>query len=329
MVAYESKSLKKNESLWRYDMRTHVITVFRHQAGDSSSLGNDNIHSTLRDSLRRLWVATDNGLSFFDSSKNNFINYHFKDENTGKFSSMDEMKEDKNGNFWLATSMGLVFFDTHTRLFSIYWANQKDPDGLANNWVHNLFIDHSGTLWLGTALIGVQWINKQLSRFIWYKDDPGQAHHFPGGVVYSFAESKDGTIWMGTAKGLYHWQQQTDSFTLVRINKDKEKNLNVNAVMIDKDGLVWCGASGNLSPGLYCYDPKSGRSRFFNNNKKDTNSLSDNYVSKLLEDHLGNIWVGTRNGGIAVSTGHLKILSGTRILKIMVSSQRIMAHSMI
>ena len=193
---------------------------------------------------------------------------------------------------------GLVFFNTHTRLFSLYQANQKDPKGLAGNGVHDLFIDHSGTLWLGAEQIGLQWINKQPSRFIQYKDDPGQLHHFPGGVVNSFAESKDGTIWLGSARGLYHWQQQTDSFTLVRINKDKEKNLNVNAVMIDKDGLVWCATSGNLNPGLYCYDPKSGKSRFFSNNKKDTNSLSNNDVNILLEDHLGNIWVGTSSGGI-------------------------------
>ena len=240
-----------------------------------------------RDSLKRLWIIQIVAFHILIHRKMISLITSFKDENTGKFSSMDEMSEDKNGNFWLTTSMGLIFFNTHTRLFSLYQANQKNPDGLASNGVHNLFTDHSGTLWLGTAQIGVQWSSEQLSRFIRYKDDPGQLHHFPGGVVNSFAESKDSTIWLGSARGLYHWRQQTDSFTLVRINKDKEKNLNVNAVIIDKDGLVWCGASGNLSPGLYCYDPKSGKSRFFNNNKKDTNSLSNNYVGILLEDHLG------------------------------------------
>ena len=109
MVPYDSKPDKKNKGLWRYDTRTRVVTVFRHHTGDSSSLGNDNINSMHRDSLRRMWVVTDNGLSFFDSTKNNFINYHFKDENTGKFSSMYEMNEDKNGNFWLATSIGFGF----------------------------------------------------------------------------------------------------------------------------------------------------------------------------------------------------------------------------
>ena len=195
--------------------------------------------------------------------------------------------------------MGLVFFNTHTGLFSLYQANEKDPRWIGEQLGASFIYRPFRNLVVGyAAQIGVQWINKQLSRFIQYKDDPGQPHHFPGGVVNSFAESKDGTIWMGTARGLYHWQQRTDSFTLVRINKDKEKNLNVIAVMIDKDGLIWCAASGNLSPGLYCYDPKSGKSRFFNNIKKDTNSLSNNYVSILLEDHLGNIWVGTGGGGI-------------------------------
>jgi ligand-binding sensor domain-containing protein/signal transduction histidine kinase len=297
MVAFESKPPEKSEGLWRYDTRTHVITVFRHHSGDSSSLGNDNIHWMHRDSLRRLWVVTDNGLSFFDSSKNNFINYRFKDENTGKFASMDEMNEDKNGNLWLATSMGLVFFNTHTRLFSLYQANQKDPDGLASNWVHNLFIDHLGTLWFGAAQIGLQWVNTQDSRFIQYRDDPGKPHHFLGGTVYSFVEAKDSTIWLVSTRGLYHWQQRTDSFTLVRINKNKG-NFRINDVVVDKEGLIWCASYGSLSPGLYCYDPKSGKTSYFTNNEKDTNSLSSKYATKLLVDHLGNIWVGTVGGGI-------------------------------
>jgi len=299
MVVYESRPPKKVAGLWRYDTRTHAVTVFWHHTGDSSSLGNDNIHGLLTDSLGRLWVATDDGLSFFDSSKNNFINYRFKDENTGRSIPIYEMNVEKNKNLWLATAeQGLILFNTQTGLSTRYPAREKDPNGLASNNEHDLFMDHSGTLWFGTAQIGVQWINKQRSRFIQYKDDPGQLHHFPGGIVNAFAEAKDSTIWLGAAKGLYHWQQRTDSFTLVKINKNKEKNLSISAVVIDKEGLVWYGSNSNLGPGLYCYDPKSGKTSYFVNNKNDTNSLSNNYVNRLLEDHLGNIWVGTIGGGI-------------------------------
>ncbi len=298
MVVYESRPPNSGEGLWRFDTRTHAVTVFRHQTGDSSSMGNDDVQTLRADSLGRLWIATDDCLSFFDPSKNNFVNYRFKDENTGKFIHITEINLD-NKNLWLATSQqGLILFNTQSRLFTRYPAREKDPNGLANNSVRNLFIDHSGTLWLGAEQIGLQWIDKQLSRVIRYKDNPGQLHHFPGGVAHSFAESKDGTIWLGSAHGLYHWQPQTDSFTLVRINKNKEKNQNIGAVFIDKQDLIWCAASGNLSPGLYCYDPKTGKTNYFSNNKKDTNSLSDNYVSAIVEDHLGNLWVGTIRGGI-------------------------------
>ncbi len=299
MVVYESRPPNNGEGLWRFDTRTHAVTVFRHHTSDSSSIGNDNLYSLVADSLGHLWIATNDGLSFFDSSKNNFMNYRFKDENTGKFIHINEINLGKNKNLWLATpEQGLILFDTQTRLFTRYPSREKDPNGLVNNKVHNLFTDHSGTLWLGAGQIGLQWINKQLSRLIRYKDDPGLRNHFPGGVVNSFAESKDGTIWLGSAHGLYHWQPLTDSFTFIRINKNKEKNQNTGAVIIDREGLVWCVAFGNLNPGLYSYDPRTAKTRYFNNNKKDTNSLSYNIVSRLFEDHLGNIWVGTYGGGI-------------------------------
>jgi len=298
MGVHQSKPPYKGEGLWRYDAKTNTVTVFRHRTGDSTSIASDNTHEIITDSLRHLWITTDSSLSLFDSAKNNFINYSLKDNNTGKFISMNEVQQGKNGNLWLSTHMGLVFFNTQTHQFTRYTAHEKDSYGLASNYVRELFIDHSGTLWFGVAQIGLEWINKQLSRFIQYKDNPGQPHNFPGGVVNSFAEAKDSTIWLGSAHGLYHWQPLTDSFTLVKIKKNKEKDFVVDAVMVDKEGLVWCGVFGGLSQGLYCYDPKTGKTRFFSNNKKDSNSLSSNYVSSLLEDHMGNIWVGTDGGGI-------------------------------
>jgi len=269
MAASESKPPNKGEGLWRYDTRTNTVTVFRHRTADSSSIASDNIHGIITDSLRRMWISTDKGLSLFVPAKNNFINYFLKDNNTGELISLSEIEEDKNENFWLGTNKGLVFFNTQTRVFTRYPAHEKDPYGLAGNRVHNLLLDHSGTLWFGANQIGLQWINKPHTRFVQYKDDPGQLHHFPGGGVNSFAEAKDSTIWLGSAHGLYHWQPHTDSFTLVKIKKNQEKDFYVRDIVINKEGLVWCGVTSDLSQGLYCYDPKTGKTRYFSNNKKD------------------------------------------------------------
>ena len=300
MPVYESKPPYKHEGLWLYDTKTNAVTVFRHRTGDSTSIASDKILGKITDSLKRLWITTDSSLSLFDPVKNNFINYTLKDSSTGKFISMYDIQQDKNGNFWLISNngQGLVFFNTQTRQFTRYTAHKKDPYGLEIGNVSELFIDHWGTLWFGVADIGLEWINKQLSRFIQYKDDPGQPHNFPGGYVNSFAEGKDSTIWLGSEHGLYHWHPLTDSFTHVKIKKNQEKDFEVYTVIVDKEGLVWCDGFGVLSSGLYCYDPKTGKARYFSNNKKDSTSLSSNGVVSLLEDHLGNIWIGTFNGGI-------------------------------
>jgi len=117
-------------------------------------------------------------------------------------------------------------------------------------------------------------------------------HNYPGVFAVPFAESKDSTIWIGSEQGLCHWQPVTDSFSFVKIKKNQEKDFPVAFVMIDKEGLVWCAGISQSSPGLYCYDPKTGKTRYFKNNKQDTTSLSSNLVMALLEDHLGNIWAG-------------------------------------
>ncbi len=298
MSVSESKPSGKQEGLWRYDTRTNTVTTFLHQANDSSSIASDTTNWVVTDSLGRLWVTTVKGLSLFVPAKNNFVNYYLKDKSKGTFIALQEIRPDKNNNLWLATYQGLVFFNTQSGEFTRYEANEKDPYGLANDWVHNLFIDHSGTLWFGTGYFGLQWINKLLSRFIQYKDNPGQPHHFPAGVVYSFAESKDSSIWLASAHGLYHWQPKTDSFTLVKFSKEQDKHFYVSNVMVDKEGRVWCSGGDDLRRGLFCYDLKTGQTRYFGNNKKDTTTLSNNYISSLLEDHLGNIWVGTFGGGI-------------------------------
>ena len=298
MAVYETIPPNEGQGLWRYDTKTNTVRVFRHRDDDSFSIASDNVQWINTDSLGSLWITTDKGLSFFDPAKSNFTNYGLKDYNTGKFTPMREMIQDNSENTWLASSRGLIFFNSQTRAFTLYPAREKDPHGLASSDVHDLFIDHSGTFWFGAGQIGLQWINKQLPRFIQYKDDPGQLHHFPGGGVNSFAESKDGTIWLGSGHGLYHWLPHTDAFTFVKTENKKGKDLNVRTVVIDKEGLVWYSVYDDLNPGLYCYEPKTGKTSHFINRKNDSTSLSDNHIIKLLVDHLENIWVGTGAGGL-------------------------------
>ena len=55
--------------------------------------------------------------------------------------------------------------------------------------------------------------------------------------------------------------------------------------------MIWIGTSG-----LDRYDPATGVFTHFRHDPKNSNSLASDIVMALLEDHKGNLWVGTNAG---------------------------------
>lgn len=64
-------------------------------------------------------------------------------------------------------------------------------------------------------------------------------------------------------------------------------------ILIDDDGMVWIGFYGQ---GLDRYDPKTNTYEHFRHDPNDSESLSSDFVTQLLVDHLGNFYVGTYGG---------------------------------
>jgi ligand-binding sensor domain-containing protein len=292
------------DELWRFNTSDKSIKKFGHDAKDPTSLASDTIRSLQKDSRGRMWVGTNNGLSLFDTATGYFINYMPRDENQSLNDNIiAEIKEDKSGNFWCATDYGLLYFETKTEKFTRYEATAKNVDmnGLADNDIHHLLIDRAGTLWFGARDIGLQWINKGLSKTVLYKNDPGQPHNFSGGAAQCFAEAPDSTFYIGTRRGLYHWQPATDSFTLIQFTKYRNEDIPVRVVAVDRQGLVWYNgfvSGDNKYTGLFCFDPATGKTKQYLHDDKDSTSLSNDNVSYIFEDHSATLWVGTWGGGL-------------------------------
>src|SRR6185369_3987909 len=175
-----------------------------------------------------------------------------------------------------------------------YKSNEKEADA-APNYITNLLIDRSGTLWVGTDFQGVYWLNRNHSKFRVYKKDPGQPHHFPGGNHTSFAEDKDGTFWVWSKHGLYHWYPALDSFEFINTMKDQGEDFayHFSYVVIDRKGLVWCSTFGK---GVFNYDPKTKAIKTYRKNEKDPTSLIDDYITTFYVDDKGTFWIGTFEG---------------------------------
>jgi signal transduction histidine kinase/ligand-binding sensor domain-containing protein len=299
-VAFNGQiEVSNNKGLWRFNMANDSAKAFYHNPQDAGSIASDTIFKVLNDSKGRLWIGTKSGVSLFDRDKNNFINYYSSKNKSESNNSVFDILEDKSGNFWCQAGKGILYFNTKTRKFTRITADPKETDGLLSNVDnHALMLDKSGTLWFGISDNGVQWINLQKSGVIQYDDNPGALHNFPGGEVMGFAKSVDGTIWIGAQHGLYRWQPQSDSFTQTKFWTGKPVNEFASSPMVDHNGKVWFYGSNNSDDGLDCYNPRTRITQYYRYKKNDSTSLSSNVVSGVYEDHLENIWIGTRGDGI-------------------------------
>ncbi len=101
-------------------------------------------------------------------------------------------------------------------------------------------------------------------------------------------------IWLAwIAGGLILGQPETLRFEHITSEHGLSHNT-VTAVLQDRIGFMWFGTID----GLNRYD--GYRHEVFRHDPADPGSLSSSFIHCLIEDDRGNLWVGTRDGGLSV-----------------------------
>ena len=122
------------------------------------------------------------------------------------------------------------------------------------------------------------------------------ADGLPSSTIYKIAQDRDGFIWLGTADGLARYDGV--SFRVFRSDPAKPESLsnnNVTALLIDRQGRIWCGGEGS---GLNRLDVETERFEHWRHVPNDAKTLGDDDVWTLAEDADGALWVGTYLGGL-------------------------------
>lgn len=237
--------------------------------------------------------------------------------------------QDRSGYLWLGTAEGLVRFDGLN--FTVF--NSTNTTAFHDNFVNNLYVDHRGTLWVGTLrgqLLSLE--NGKFKRQLLPRTVTGINNN-------CLTEDGQGNFWVGTSEGLFCGPSDNkgllrkfQAFPSLRIRciaKDRSGRLLVGTINnglygLDKgqmkrilpdidglgsdilvlkqsgDGGLWLGTG----EGLY---------RFLDN--KLSNFLSVQDLNKpntaLVEDRDGNLWVGSEGGLFRGQNGHFqKLIKG-------------------
>jgi len=102
-----------------------------------------------------------------------------------------------------------------------------------------------------------------------------------------YRDSKD-YLWMSTDIGL----DKFDSYQIKKYRYDEKvpgtiSSPNTICIFEDHNKNLWFGTND----GLNLYDPKKDNFKVFKNQPTDTTSINSNYISSILEDKQGNLWI--------------------------------------
>ena len=178
-----------------------------------------------------------------------------------------------------------------------------------------IYKDRAGRIWIGSEFGLFCWEQEKLKRFM-------VADGFPPAFVTAITEDKSGNLWIGTALGelrryqngkfISYWPKDspTDPQTVAVAARSEEgvkpflnQNLGAqiggerfSALYADDEGVIWIGSLGG---GLLRF--QAGQFTRFNLRE----GLPNEYVSQILEDGRGQLWLGTRSGITRVSKAAL------------------------
>ncbi len=159
-------------------------------------------------------------------------------------------------------------------------------DGLSQNSVFAILKDHKGFMWFATD----EGLNKYDGyKFTVYKHDPADPGSISSNSLYGLMEDEAHNLWIVSAGGLDRFDRINESFIHYKSGDDAIAFRNI---FQDSKKRIWLGSI----TGFCLFDADKGAFKFYKNNPRDANSLSQNFVYRITEGNDGELWIGTRKG---------------------------------
>jgi len=264
----------------------------------SNGLTGNIIRSLFEDSHGNIWIGTDNGITIYDG-----LNYQrITEENNYQGSFALKIYETTDHKILIATNdAGLYEIDIND---SLKLTNYTIYDGLANNFIFDIYEDLHGKIWL--AMIGginiLQFDDSTLNvtKLIEGRD-------IPSGFVTCIEANQSDELLFGTINN--------GAFKIT--NPESLSNYNVAGILQDilpHQTTIWDIYCQSNDDTWYASE-NSGVLRLNNNEvqfyNKD-NALETNQVLNIIQDLEGNIWLTTMEAGAYLYIGNELITYQTK-----------------
>jgi len=287
------------EGVYRYNGK--MFTQFTKKDG----LNSNTVNCILQDKTGNIWLGTSDGLCKFNGKNmipvpisGNFLPVfgHTDFYNaTSKSNTVWSMLQDKKGNIWFGTGDGVYCYDG--KKFSRFLDNPEviNKNNLQLRMVDCILEDKNGIIWFASGMPPGE---EGICRY----DGKSVVNFKPKneGWFRKIIEDKDRNLLFATRiHGVLSCSLSGNlsiaSFSLFPQPKELLNNSLTN-ILKDKAGNIWMASDygnfvGDTLGGVWCYKQSEAGEKAFT-------KITSKEVFFMLEDMVGNIWIGTRNTGL-------------------------------
>jgi signal transduction histidine kinase/ligand-binding sensor domain-containing protein/DNA-binding response OmpR family regulator len=252
--------------------------LIKHDPDGATDLPNYSVASLCQDSKGYLWIGIDgSGVFTMNLQSGELSRYPLDEKKYGRYFKV--VATDSDESLWFGTyKNGLLRKKKNSSQIDVF--RKGDPkNSLPDNEITCIYESKDKTLWIGTNN-GLAKYDKANNQFI--------RINIPRKLttILSIAETSDGVLWLGTYGGcVLSYNTKTNVLKNNALPFDARI---VPDILVYKDS-IWIATSGN---GLSVYDYKTKKTKTYT----ETNGLASNYISSLLRDSKGKIWLGTNKG---------------------------------
>lgn len=277
-----------SNGLARYD--GYSLLHFRHGNDNPFSLAANMVNDMVVTSDGTLWVATEAGLSRFDSKLNRFINYFADNDEANAIRSLVISSA---GQLWLGTDNGLWQFDNSVnRLQAITLATHNKLE-FPSPQINDLFLVDNHTLFIATKDQGLLKAALQSTT----NSRVTTEHLFSpatGNDIRSIFVDSQQNLWAGTYQGTLY-KLTTDGARLADYQQPRGIRSDVIwAITEDANGAIWVGDGG----GVNLLDHNNQRLIRYSIKEGEPSSPGNFAARTLYEDTHGDLWIGYFPSGI-------------------------------
>lgn len=276
-------ALNANESLRSLDNFVHDQSAF--------SLSNSTAFSLYEDNAGIVWIGTAKGISKYIPSRGRFSEAAYCKSPVLQHQYANALLYDGYARLWVGCNTDTLFVADSNKIHRVPLPSKKQF-----NQVNALYQSSTGNIYVATFAGGLfiipRSINSIYNTIQWLNINKSNST-LPTNNIYSIAEDKQGTMWMGTYTGLCSYDPVTNKTEKVYVSPGGNvvSSFIIRTVLADDKNIVWCGTD----EGIVLIKNNKVFKKFFADDR-DSHSLNNNRVTCIYQDRNRNIWVGTKEG---------------------------------